>query len=76
MLYNYKSMLEIEEFEYKGYMIQDAQVFFGDKLIKEERDGCAVVGFFIKLPNGTTHLISKNDKFTKQVDGTITLKTI
>jgi len=63
----------IEIFEYQGYMSQEAQKFFDGKLISEERDGCAVVGIFVMLANGNTHLPSKSDKFKKYEDGSITL---
>lgn len=66
----------IEDFEYQGYMSQEAQKFFEGKLIREERDGCAVVGSFVKLANGNTHLPSKSDKFKKYEDGSITVTSI
>lgn len=66
----------IEEFEYKGYMCSNAQKFFKGKLIVEERDGCNVVGNFVKLSNGKTHLPSKSDKFKKYEDGSITVSSI
>ncbi len=69
-------MKVIEEFEYKGYMCSDAQKFFKDKIITEVRDGCAVVGNFIRLSDGSTHLPSKKDKFKKYEDGSIKLKEI
>lgn len=64
------------EFEYKGYMCSAAQEFFKGNIIEEERDGCAVVGSFIKLSNGKTHLPSKGDKFTKNEDGSLTVSSI
>jgi len=68
-------MKTVEEYEYKGYMSDAALKFFGDKLISEERDGCAVVGHFLKLSNGSIHMPSRHDKFEKYEDGNITLKT-
>ena len=59
---------------YQGYMSNDAQTFFGNNVIYEERDGCAVVGAFIKLADGTTKLASKGDAFVKTLDGRIRLK--
>lgn len=53
------------QFIYKGYMCNEAQLFFEGNIISEERDGCAVVGHFIKLSNGTTYLPSKGDIFEK-----------
>lgn len=69
-------MKVVEEFEYEGYMSQDAQKFFEGTLITEERDGCAVVGNFVKLASGKTHLPSKSDKFKKYEDGSITVTSI
>ena len=66
----------VEEFEYEGYMSQKAQKFFKGNTISEERDGCAVVGTFIKLSNGRTHLPSKGDKFKKYENGSITVSSI
>ena len=67
--------LEAEiELTYKGYMDSDAQTFFGDKVVYEERDGCSVVGAFIKMTDGTTKLASKGDVFVKTFDGQIRLK--
>ena len=66
----------IEEFEYQGYMSHEAQKFFEGKLIREERDGCAVVGSFVKLANSNTHLPSKGDKFKKYEDGSIKVTSI
>jgi hypothetical protein len=62
-----------ETFKYKGFMCSEAQNFFKGNVIEEERDGCAVVGSFIKLSEGGTHLPSKGDKFKKLKDGTIVL---
>lgn len=61
------------KFEYKGYLCSEAQRFFGDNVISEQRDGCAVVGNFVKLSNGKTRLASKGDKFIKHEDGGIEL---
>jgi hypothetical protein len=58
----------MNKFKYKGYFCSEAEAFFGNKIIREERDGCAVVGQFIKLENGKTHLLSKNDEFEKDLD--------
>tara|TARA_R110000851_G_scaffold30681_1_gene83628 strand:- start:254 stop:460 length:207 start_codon:yes stop_codon:yes gene_type:complete len=66
-------MKVVKEFEYQGYMCQEAQTFFEGKLTKEERDGCAVVGSFVELSNGKTHLPSKSDKFKKCENGSISL---
>lgn len=54
------------KFEYEGYMSTEAQEFFEGFVIREERDGCATVGHFIKLHDGSTILPSKGDKFTKE----------
>lgn len=69
-------MKVVEEFEYPGYMSQDAQDFFEGKYIMEQRDGCAVAGSFITLSNGDTHLPSKRDKFKKYENGDITVESI
>lgn len=61
------------EFTYLGHMSQEAEEFFKDNIIREERDGCAVVGSFIILENGKTILPSKGDKFTKNEQGKIKL---
>lgn len=53
----------VEEFEYEGYMSKKAQEFFKGKLNKEKRDGIDVVGSFVVLENGNTHLPSKGDIF-------------
>jgi len=63
----------MKEFQYKGYFCNEAQEFFKDNVIEEERDGCAVVGHFVKLENGKTHLPSKGDKFIKNEEGKINL---
>jgi hypothetical protein len=68
-------MKVIGEFEYKGWMCRDAQSFFYDNLIEEQRDGLAVMGFFIKLSNGETHLAEKGDLFTKYEDGSIRVES-
>ena len=64
------------EFKYLGFMCDDAEAFFADKIIKEQRDGCAVVGSFIKLKDGKTCLPSKGDIFTKDENGDLTVKTV
>jgi len=69
-------MKVVEEFEYEGWMSQEARKFFEGNLIREERDGCAVVGSFVKLANGNTHLPSKSDKFKKYENGSITVTSI
>jgi hypothetical protein len=56
-------------FVYPGYLSTEAQEFFKDSIIKEERDGCCVVGTFIKLIDGTTKLPSKGDVFIKTNKG-------
>jgi hypothetical protein len=66
----------MEEFVYEGYMSQEAQEFFKDNIEKEQRDGVSVVGSFIKLANGDTHLPNKGDIFTKHTNGTMTVKSI
>jgi hypothetical protein len=55
-----------EQFTYQGYMSQEAEDFFNGHMKSEERDGCAVVGHFIQLPNGKTHLPSRGDIFEKE----------
>lgn len=65
--------IDTQEFIYKGYFDSEAEKFFGDKIIEEERDGCAVVGFFVALENNKTHMLSKGDKFIKDSEGNITL---
>lgn len=69
-------MTKVKEFEYKGYMSKEAQEFFKDKLITEDRDGCAVFGSFVRLISGKMHLPSKGDKFKKCESGSITVETI
>lgn len=59
------------QFTYPGYFSKEAEEFFGDKVITEQRDGLAVVGHFVKLENGKTSLPSKNDRFEKDSDGNI-----
>jgi hypothetical protein len=59
------------KFIYKGYFCKESSEFFGDKVIVEERDGCAVVGRFIILKDGRTYLPSKGDEFLKTPDGDI-----
>jgi hypothetical protein len=66
----------MEEFIYEGYMSQKAQEFFKDNIEEEQRNGIAVVGSFIKLANGNTHLPNKGDVFTKYTNGTMTVKSI
>ena len=61
----------MKQFTYKGYFCNEAQEFFGDKVITEQRDGLAVVGHFVVLEDGKTTLPSKNDKFEKDLDGNI-----
>lgn len=72
----------VEEFVYKGYFWSEAEEFFNDNVvsdflndnvISEERDGCNVVGHFIKLSNNNTHLPSKGDIFVKDNNGRISL---
>jgi hypothetical protein len=58
-------------FEYRGYWSDDAQSFFEDNIITEQRDGCAVVGNFLKLSDGSVCLPSKGDKFIKDKEGNI-----
>lgn len=69
-------MKVIEEFEYEGYMSQKAQEFFKDKLNREQRAGVAVVGSFVTLANGGTHLPSKGDVFRKYENGSICVSSI
>ena len=64
---------EVDEFIYKGYFCDEAEEFFKGNVIKEERDGVAVVGHFIVLANGNTHLPSKGDKFIKDSSGEISV---
>ena len=64
------------EFKYPGYFCSEAEEFFGNKVIREERDGCAVVGHFIKLKDGKTHLPDKGDVFTKDDQGDLTVVSI
>lgn len=66
----------MEEFKYKGYMCDDAENFFEGKVISEQRDGCAVVGHFVKLGNGNTHLPSKGEIFKKDQNGDISVTSI
>lgn len=61
------------EFIYPGFMSKEAQEFFKENMIKEQRDGCAVMGFFITLEDGRTILPSKGDKFIKNEQGKLTL---
>lgn len=59
----------MKTFTYPGYMSQEAEKFFEGHIIREERDGCAVVGFFVKLADGTITLPSKGDEFIKNEKG-------
>lgn len=63
-------------FEYPGYMNSDAVKFFDGNIIEEQRDGVAVIGHFIKLSDGSTHLPSKGDKFIKHNDGSLSVESI
>ena len=65
-----------KEFVYEGYMSQEAQDFFKDNLEKEQRDSLAVMGFFVKLASGKTHMPNKGDVFTKWENGSITVKSL
>lgn len=58
---------------YPGYMSQECKNFFGDDLVSEEREGCAVVGHFVKLKDNTTRMPSKGDVFIKDNDSKIEL---
>jgi hypothetical protein len=66
----------MKELKYKGYMDDVAHEFFKDRAIYEQRDGMAVIGYFIILKDGRTHLPSKGDVFTKDENGDITVITI
>lgn len=66
----------MEKFIYEGYMSQEAQDFFKDNIKTEQRDGVAVIGSFVKLASGDTHLPSKGDVFTKHENGVITVSSI
>lgn len=66
----------MEKLIYPGYMSQEAQEFFKGSVIREEREGCATVGSFIKLASGKTHLPSKGEEFEKDEEGRITVKSI
>ncbi len=66
----------MEKFIYEGYMSQEAQDFFKDNIKTEQRDGIAVIGSFVKLANGDTHLPNKGDVFTKHENGVITVSSI
>jgi len=65
----------MNSFKYKGYYCSEATKFFGNSIISEERSGCAAVGFFIKLKDGKTHLIAKNDVFEKDENEQFSLLT-
>lgn len=56
-------------FTYQGYMSQEAQNFFGDNIIQEQRDGMAVMGFWVKTQDGNTHMLSKGQQYTKDEKG-------
>jgi len=66
----------MKEFEYMGYMSSEACEFFKGKIIEEQRDGLGVIGNFVKLSNGDTHLPSKGDKFKKDENGNIFVDSI
>jgi hypothetical protein len=66
----------MEKFIYEGYMSQEAQDFFKDNIKTEQRDGVAVIGSFVKLANGDTHLPNKGDVFIKHENGVITVSSI
>ena len=50
-------------------MDEESEEFFGEYLISEERDGCAVVGFFVKMVNGEIVMLEKNLSFCKTDKG-------
>jgi hypothetical protein len=66
----------MEKHIYPGYMSKEAQEFFKGCVIREEREGCATIGSFIKLASGKTHLPSKGEEFEKDEEGRITVKSI
>ena len=57
-------------------MSRDSIKFYGNNLIREQRDGIAVVGFFVKLSNGETHMPNKGDHFKKFENGSIIVKSL
>lgn len=65
-----------EQFIYEGYMSKEAEKFFGKNLVTEQREGIAVMGFFIKLSNGQTHMPSKGDIFKKYDNDSIGVESI
>lgn len=69
-------MIIKESFCYKGYMSKEAEEFFGENLLKEQREGVAVMGYFVKLSNGQTHMPSKGDVFKKYYNDSISVESI
>ena len=63
----------MEKLVYPGYMSDECITFFGDKLIREDREGCAVVGHFVKLKGGNTTMPTRNDIFIKDENNNIAL---
>jgi len=57
------------QFTYQGYMSNDAQEFFKDYLIQEQRQGIAVVGFWVKTADGNTIMLQKGLTFIKDNKG-------
>lgn len=66
----------MEKIIYPGYMSREAQEFFKGSVIREQREGCAAVGSFIRLASGKAHLPSKGEEFEKDEEGRITVKSI
>jgi hypothetical protein len=64
----------MNEFKFEGYLTDEAINFFGEKLKREKRDGCDVVGTFITMADGKTHMPYKNEIFVKDKSGNISLK--
>ena len=63
----------MEELIYPGFMSKEASDFFGNNLIREDRDGCGAVGHFVKLENGRTVMPNKGDMFVKDEHDNIKL---
>lgn len=59
----------MNQFTYQGYMSKEAQEFFHDHLIQEQREGLAVIGYWVKTVDGNTHMLERGLTFIKDTKG-------
>ena len=59
----------MNEFTYQGYMSKEAQEFFNEYLIHEQREDIPVTGFWVKTTDGKTIMLEKNLTFIKDQNG-------